>query len=158
VTKRPMIDPGHGGRAVEEWVGKTPDAKAPPRVLLRIFKRANGVCHITGRKIGPGDKWEAEHIIPLHAGGKNVESNLAPALAAAHKEKSAEELAAKAKNDRVAKKHCGIRAAPTKPIHSAGFPQPKPKQRSDRIGKIDKSALGILPKRICGRLLEEFEQ
>lgn len=157
MTKRPMIDPGHGGRAIAEWQGKTPDEKAPPRVLLRIFKRAEGKCHITGRKIGPGDKWEAEHIVPLHAGGLNVESNLAPALSSAHKEKSAKELAAKAKNDRVAKKHAGITQASGQ-LQSRGFARPQPKTRSDRIGKIEKSALGQLPRRICGRLIEEFEQ
>lgn len=96
-------------RTVEEWIGKTDDAMPPPRVRLRIFRKHDGRCHITGRKIMPGDKWECDHIKALIHGGENRESNMAPALVAPHDEKSAEEMAVKAKTDAVAKKHIGIR-------------------------------------------------
>jgi len=96
-------------RSVEEWIGKTDDDMPPPRVRLRIFRAHNGRCHITGRKIRPGDKWECDHIKALILGGENRESNMAPALVIPHDEKSAEEMAVKAKTDEIAKKHLGIR-------------------------------------------------
>lgn len=96
------------GRSVEEWIGKSPDSKPPPSVALRVFDRWDGRCHITGRVIKPGDKWEIEHIKSLRNGGQNRESNLAPALVAPHKEKTAEERDMGAKADRIRKKHLGL--------------------------------------------------
>lgn len=95
-------------RKVPEWIGKTDDSAIPPRVKLRVFEAHNGRCYLTGQKINAGDKWEIEHKIALINGGENRESNLAPALAKAHKKKTAEDVAKKAKNDRVRKKHLGI--------------------------------------------------
>ena len=96
-------------RTIPEWIGKTDDAAIPPRVRLRIFERDNGVCHLSGRRIMPGEKWECEHKLALSLGGEHRESNLAPALVAPHKIKTAADRAAKAKNDRVRKRHLGIR-------------------------------------------------
>lgn len=96
-------------RSVQEWVGKTDDAKVPPHVRLRIFERENGVCHISGRKIVPGEKWELEHKLALCLGGKHCESNLAPALTDPHKVKTAQDRKQKAKNDRVRKRHIGVK-------------------------------------------------
>lgn len=97
-------------RSVEEWIGKTDDAKVPPRVRLRVFERYEGRCYLSGRKIMPGDKWELEHIKALCNGGEHRESNLAPALATAHKVKTARDVAEKAKVDRLRKRHIGIRS------------------------------------------------
>ncbi len=146
VTKIARIAPGHGGRLVQEWIGKSPDDRPPPRVRLRIFKRAKGLCHISGRKIRPGDPWELEHKIPLHAGGENRESNLAPAITSAHKVKTAEEAAKRSKTDRVAEKHLGV-IKPKGTIKARGFSPPEPKERSDRFCRIDKSTLPPLPRR-----------
>lgn len=96
-------------RAVPEWIGKTPDAKVPPRVRLRIFERDDGRCHISGRKIMPGDKYDFDHIVALVNGGEHRESNLAPALRDKHRAKTAEDVREKAKVDRLRKKHLGIR-------------------------------------------------
>lgn len=96
-------------RAVEEWIGKTPDTPAPPRVRLRVFERHNGICYLSGRKIQAGDKWQLEHPLAIINGGENRESNLAPALVEPHKVKTAEDVEQKAKNDRVRKRHLGIR-------------------------------------------------
>jgi hypothetical protein len=30
------------GRAVKEWIGKSPDSRAPPRVRQRIWEREKG--------------------------------------------------------------------------------------------------------------------
>jgi 5-methylcytosine-specific restriction enzyme A len=103
-------------RSTQEWIGKTDDAKVPDYVRLRVFNRANGICHISKRKITAADDWELEHIIALCNGGEHRESNCAPALTKPHKIKTAADLAQKAKNDRVRKKHLGIK--PTRKITS----------------------------------------
>lgn len=96
-------------REVPEWIGRTPDTPAPPRVRLRVFERYKGICYLSGRKIMPGDKWEIEHPQAIINGGENRESNMAPALVGPHKRKTAQDLAQKAKNDRVRKRHLGIK-------------------------------------------------
>lgn len=79
-------------RAVAEWIGKTDDAAIPPRVRLRVFERHNGTCHISGRKIMPGEPWDCDHIVALINGGEHRESNLAPALRDKHREKTADDV------------------------------------------------------------------
>lgn len=95
-------------RSVDEWIGSSPDAKIPDRVRLRVFEAHGGVCHLTGRKIRPGDQWDMDHVQALCNGGEHRESNLAPALRQAHREKTAEDVSQRAKDDRVRKKHLGI--------------------------------------------------
>lgn len=96
-------------RAVPEWIGRTPDTPVPARVKLRILRKHDNRCYLTGREIRPGDAWEVEHVKALFLGGENRETNLAPALADAHKRKTQAEMAVKAKTDRLAKKHMGIK-------------------------------------------------
>lgn len=116
-----MISDGQG-RSVPEWIGKTPDSMPPERVRLRIVRRYGGLCYLTGRPIA-GKKWALDHVIALANGGENRESNLAPALQEgdAHTAKTARDVATKAKIDRVAKRHYGIRSAPRRKIESRGF-------------------------------------
>ena len=95
------------GRTVKEWIGKTPDTRAPPRVRLRVFEKFGGVCQLSGRKIRPGDKWELDHTKALINGGENRESNLQPVLKEAHKVKTAQDVAQKSKDRRVMSKHIG---------------------------------------------------
>lgn len=110
------------GRSVPEWIGKTPDSKVPASVRARVFLSAEGICHISKRKIRPGEAWEVEHIRPLHLArpGENLnrESNMAPALVQPHREKTAREMAAKGKADRIRNRHLGI----TKPKGSLSHP------------------------------------
>lgn len=106
------------GRAVPEWVGKTPDTPVPPRVKLRVFEAYGGRCYLSGRKIMAGEKWQVEHKLCLALGGENRESNLAPALVAPHAEKTRQDVAMKAKADRVRKKHLGIWQSPSRKIPS----------------------------------------
>ncbi len=108
-------------RSNDEWIGKTDDQKVPPRVRQRVFDRHNGICHLTGRKIQPGERWELEHVHALILGGQHRESNMAPALAAAHKVKTATEMKVKSKIARVRKKHIGI----AKPKSSLSHPSLK---------------------------------
>jgi 5-methylcytosine-specific restriction endonuclease McrA len=108
-------------REVPEWRGKTPDTPAPARVRLRVFEAHGGRCYLTGRKIMPGDVWELDHKVALINGGLNVESNLAPALKAAHREKTNADVAEKAKVARVRMKHLGIFPKSKRPLRSRGF-------------------------------------
>lgn len=127
-------------RALPEWIGKTPDTKVPDRVRLRVFEREGGKCWISGRKIRPGDLWDLDHKVALINGGEHRESNLFPALRDKHREKTREDVAAKAKTAAVRSKHLGIR--PVSQLRSAGFPA-RPKQRSataplkKRVGYIE---------------------
>ena len=96
-----------GGRSIKEWIGKTPDTRVPDDVRARIFLRHGGICHISKRKIGPGEKWEAEHVKALADGGENRESNLAPALVEPHRIKTGREAGPRSKADRIRLKHIG---------------------------------------------------
>jgi 5-methylcytosine-specific restriction enzyme A len=111
------------GRAVKEWIGKTPDTKIPPRVVLRVWARCGGICQITGRKIMPGDDWQADHITALINGGEHRESNLRIVLTSAHKLKTAEDVAEKAMIDRKRKAELGLG-------RPSGFPPPQRRGRA----------------------------
>jgi hypothetical protein len=95
-------------RATDEWIGKHDDQKVPDRVRIRVLERYDNKCYLTGREIRPGDAWEIEHIQALILGGQHREINMAPALAAPHKIKTAVEMKVKAKIARVKKKHMGL--------------------------------------------------
>ena len=115
------------GRSLPEWIGKTPDSKVPDHVRARIFLNADGMCHISGRKIGPADLWDLEHVIPLSMGGEHRESNLRPALRDKHREKTAAEAGPRAKADRIRKKHLGI-TAPKRKLQGPGFRKSQPQR------------------------------
>ncbi len=125
------------GRAVKEWIGKTPDSKVPPRVRLRIFQREGGICHISKRKIGPGEPWQLDHDPALINGGQNRESMLFPALVDKHKEKTKDDVGEKSSVASKAKKHVGA-VRPKGQIKSRGF------EKSDKTPKIDKSTFAPL--------------
>lgn len=118
-------------RKTDEWIGKTDDAKIPPRVKVRVFERHGGRCHISGRLIRAGEVWECDHIVALCNGGKHQESNLAPALSAPHKAKTAEDVAEKATVYRKRAKHIGA-FAPRQKIKSAGFRPAAPQRTASR--------------------------
>jgi 5-methylcytosine-specific restriction endonuclease McrA len=103
-------------RSVPEWIGKTADSAIPPRVRARVFERAGGICHISGRKIMPGEPWDCDHIVALINGGENRESNLAPALRDRHREKTAADAREKADVARTRKKHLGIKSRTSRPL------------------------------------------
>ena len=80
-------------------------------VRARVFRAYGGVCYLSKRKIGGADEWDLEHIRPLAMARPgetlNRESNLAPALKAPHREKTAREAGERAKADRIHAKHFG---------------------------------------------------
>lgn len=98
-------------RSLDEWIGKTDDAKVPPRVRLRVLERHGRICHISKREIMPGEKWELDHIEALANGGEHRERNLAPALVAPHREKTRADVAEKSKTYRTRAKHLGIKTS-----------------------------------------------
>lgn len=122
----PMIDNPLGGRSVPEWIGRTADAHVPANIRDRVFQRAKGRCHISGRRIMPGERWELEHIKPLSMGGEHRESNLAPALAIEHRAKSAAETTARAKADRLRRKHNGTWPQSKAKLRSVPFRRTRP--------------------------------
>lgn len=97
-------------RSVKEWIGKTDDSKAPPRVCQRVFDRANGICHFCGQPIQkPHQAHETDHIKALINGGENRETNLAPIhKKPCHEVKTAADVNTKAKVAAVRQKHLGI--------------------------------------------------
>lgn len=97
------------GRSVPEWIGKTPDTAIPLRVKLRIWEREQGICHLSGRKIRPGEPYDFDHKIALINGGEHRESNLFPALRDKHREKTALDVAEKAESARIRSKHIGAK-------------------------------------------------
>lgn len=119
-------------RSVPEWIGKTDDAMPPPRVRLRIFERSNGICHISGRKIRAGEKWQPDHILAIINGGENRECNMAPALTEPHKVKTAADVALKATTYRKRAKHLGIELRKGPKIQSAGFRRAAPQRTASR--------------------------
>lgn len=123
-------------RSVPEWIGKTPDSRAPPHVRLRIFERYHGVCHWSGITIRPGDNWDVDHVKALINGGENRESNMAPILRGKpHKEKTAADVAEKSKVYRKRAKHIGLKAPRVK-IQSRGFEKSEPQRKAS--GDINK--------------------
>lgn len=95
-------------RSVKEWVGKTDNAPVPDRVKLRVLDRQGGKCPETGMLFGPQNPPEFDHIISLINGGENRESNIQALSSWAHKQKTKNDVAQKAKTARVRKKHLGI--------------------------------------------------
>jgi hypothetical protein len=96
-----------------------------------VFEAFNGACHLSGRKIRPGEKWEVEHMRALINGGENREINLAPVLSRPHKEKTKMDVAEKATTYRVRAKHIGV-FAPRKKIQSAPFRKSAPQRTATR--------------------------
>lgn len=96
-------------RNVPEWRGRTDDQRIPDLVRLRIWARCDGKCHISGKRIYPGDAYDFEHILALCNGGEHRESNIALALKAPHKEKTKDDVRLKAKVTRIRKRHLGIK-------------------------------------------------
>jgi 5-methylcytosine-specific restriction protein A len=92
-------------REVAEWIGKTDDTPAPPRVRLRVWDRCEGKCHRCARAIPTGDAWILEHFIALINGGENRERNLCLTCSWCKPIKDAEDVAVKAETYRVRSKH-----------------------------------------------------
>lgn len=123
----------NGQRLHKEWIGATPDTPVPPRVALRITDTWDRKCFLTGVPFGP-IKPEMEHKWPLHkcrGVNGNRESNLRPVFPQAHKKKTSEEKSARAKADRAATAHMGLKKT-KHPIPQA----PKPERPTSKLDSI----------------------
>ncbi len=109
------------GRSLPEWIGATPDSAVPRAVKMRVWERCGGRCAITGLKIHLGEPHEFDHIIPLALGGRHAESNLQLVSKDAHKTKTASDVGAIRKADRVRAKHLGLFPKPKRPLQGRGF-------------------------------------
>jgi 5-methylcytosine-specific restriction protein A len=125
-------------RTAPEWRGKTDDTMPPPRVRLRIYDRAGGVCHICKLPIKPGETWHADHVKALIEGGENRETNIAPTHAHCNLAKANGEKARKAKVARTRKKHIRVVEA-KQSIQSAPFA--KSEKAARRASKTPKPSL-----------------
>jgi hypothetical protein len=54
-------------------------ARLSTKQKVALFDRHCGVCHICDQPIVPGQRWQVSHVVPLALGGKDVDSNRAPA-------------------------------------------------------------------------------
>jgi 5-methylcytosine-specific restriction protein A len=117
-------------REVPEWIGKTDDTPAPPRVRLRVWDRCEGKCHRCARKIPTGDAWILEHLIALINGGENRERNLCLTCSWCKPVKDAEDVAVKAETYRVRSKHI-LPREPSR-LRGAGFPKRGPQRTASR--------------------------
>lgn len=95
-------------RSVDEWIGKTDDTPAPPRVKLRILDTFNHRCASCGVELGGARLPEFDHTVALVLGGENRESNLRCLCIPCHGKKTAQDVAQKATDYRIMKKHLGI--------------------------------------------------
>lgn len=114
-------------RSTALWFSDNHDTKIPPRVRLRVYERAGGRCEVCQRKLGPADKWQADHIVALVNGGTHSEVNLRCICDWCHKGKTREDVAEKAKTYAVRARH----VLPREPsrLRGRGF-EPRPKQHS----------------------------
>jgi len=85
----------------------------------------------------PGDQWDIDHKVALINGGRNVESNLAPALRDAHRAKTADDVKVKSRVARMKAKHLGVWPKSKRPLRSRGFgasrkPNPEPETGDDQ--------------------------
>ena len=122
---------GTTARAVEEWIGKTPDSVVPGHVRIRIFERYGGKCQLTGKRLMAFD-WHLDHKKALKDGGQHRESNLWPVWVPKHLEKTGEENSERAAINRKKKNHL-LPRAPSK------WPKQKfSKPRFDNTRHIDR--------------------
>ena len=106
-------------RTVEEWIGETDDQRAPKRVRDRLLDK-HPTCYLCKRDFRDGKKIAFDHVTALINGGENRESNLRPVHVACHADKTAADVAEKAKIAAKRRKHRRIVDAPK--MRSAPFP------------------------------------
>lgn len=69
----------------------------------RIFLKHDGICGLSGVKIGPDDAWEIEHRIPWALTHDDSDENVYPALTAPHAIKTKDDVRRIAKAKRQAR-------------------------------------------------------
>ncbi len=82
-----------------------PRARLSPTERARLFAAADGRCASCTRPIQAGERWEADHVLPLAAGGGNETENWQVLCANCHGTKTRTDLSTAAKIKRVATNH-----------------------------------------------------
>jgi len=62
------------------------------RQYAEIFAAHDGRCHSCKRRLGPGDKWDLDHVIALAKGGSDDDDNLAPCCEPCHSLKTRDDV------------------------------------------------------------------
>lgn len=96
-------------REVPEWIADHDDQNIPPRVKVRVAKRAGDKCAICTLTIGGKLKPAFDHILAICNGGEHRESNLQLLCVPCHKVKTGADVAEKARDQRKRLKHLGIK-------------------------------------------------
>lgn len=96
--------------------------KSFPRTeRVRLFDLHGGRCHICDQKIQVGEAWDLEHIVPWILTRDDSDDNVKPAHKSCHKEKTAVDIDAIRKADRIRAKHLGAWPQSKAKIPSRGF-------------------------------------
>lgn len=103
-------------RELPEWIGKNDDTPIPPRVKVRIFEKASGVCAICTLRIGGKLLPAYDHILAIINGGANRESNLQLICTECHKNKTATDVKEKSIIYHKKAKNIGISLKQKKPF------------------------------------------
>lgn len=105
-------------RTLPEWIGNTPETRAPARVQARIIMAQDGICACgCGVKLGlAGERIEFDHVQAMILGGENREGNLRALRAPCHKGKTRQDVAQKAVEARKRAKHLGIAPKSSRPL------------------------------------------
>lgn len=83
-------------------ISPTPRRKMTKARAAKIFLREQGRCYVCSIKLRVGiDKYQIEHPDPLCLGGSDDDADLRVICDNCHKAKTAQDVAAKAKRDRV---------------------------------------------------------
>lgn len=88
---------------------------------VRLFDLHGGRCHICSGKVQVGEAWDLEHIVPWELTRDDSDDNVKPAHKHCHKAKTADDVAAIRKADRVRAKFIGAWPKSRTPIKSRGF-------------------------------------
>lgn len=87
--------------------------KFSTRDRVRIFELHKGCCHICSQKIQVGEAWDMEHVVPWELTRDDTDENVRPAHKHCHKSKTADDVRAIRKADRIKAKHNGTFQKPT---------------------------------------------
>lgn len=88
---------------------------------VRLFDLHGGRCHLCNQKIQVGEAWELEHIVPWELTRDDSDDNVKPAHKFCHKEKTADDIDAIRKADRIRAKHIGAWPKSKARIKNRGF-------------------------------------
>jgi 5-methylcytosine-specific restriction enzyme A len=86
---------------------------------LRLFALHSGTCYLCDGKIGVGEVWQVEHVVPWALTQDDTDDNLRLVHDACHKGKTANDVRGIRKADRVKAKHFGAKPK------SQSFQKPK---------------------------------